>query len=203
MDPITITCPACGERVAAAEGLVCPRCGASVAAQTFEAQAAQLAAITARMRTAARPPRSGGGTVNGSGTTLLHYRPRGDGTWDALKWLTLAWLPLVPLRSLHIRPVRREQKIAGETYHYEVLEEGKPALGPVLQVYGMALAAWLPVLFAFLRMDTVNRLVGDKWGMLVTLAALVWAVFVMTRFVNADKAFKATAEAAPAAANAG
>jgi hypothetical protein len=202
MDPITITCPGCGERVVAVEGLVCPRCGASVAAQVFEAQAAQLAAITARAR-AIRPPKSGGGTVNGSGTTLLHYRPRGDGTWDALKWFTFAWLPIVPLRSLHIRPVRREQKIAGETYHYEVLEEGKPAPGPVLRVYGMALAAVVPALFAFLRMDTVNRLVGDKWGMLVTLATLVWGVFVMTRFVNADKAFKATAEAAPAAANAG
>jgi len=199
MSTVTITCPSCGERVVAAEGLVCPRCGASVAAQVFEAHAAELAAITARARANARP-RSGGTTVNGWGTTLLHYRPRGDGTWNAVKFFTVGYLPIVPLGSLRIRPVRLEQKIAGETYHYEVVEEGKPEMGAVLRVYAMAVAAVVPALFAFLRMDTVNQLVGDKWGMLVTLAALVWLGYVMTRFVNADKAFKATAE--PGAAGA-
>ena len=44
----------------------------------------------------------GGGTVNGWGTTLLHYRPRGDGTWDAVKFFTIVYLPIVPLRSLRI-----------------------------------------------------------------------------------------------------
>ncbi|HYH78606.1 MAG TPA: hypothetical protein VEX86_02390 [Longimicrobium sp.] len=193
----TVTCPSCAERVIAAPGLLCPRCGASVASEAFAAQAAELEATLARAR-AIRPPRSGGGTVNGWGTTLLHYRPRVDGTWDATKWFTIVFLPIVPLRGVHLRPVRQEQHIAGQTYHYEVLAEGKPEPREVLWAYGMALIGIIPALFAFMQMKLVTRTVGDGLGMLFTLSTLVWLGYVMTRFVNADKAFRATAE--PAAA---
>lgn len=189
MDTIEVVCPACRQRVTP-DGIVCPRCGASVAGEVFAARAEALRRLTER---AARPPRGGGSTVNGTGTTLLDYRPRGDGTWDAVKWVTFAWFPLVPLRAMHIRPLRREARIAGQEYHYELLGEGKPPPARVLWLYVLAIAGTVPMILAFLRMDDVNRLVGSGKGFFVTLASIVWFAFVMLRFVNADKAYKAAA----------
>lgn len=190
MSDVTITCPACGERVTTG-GTVCPRCGASIFNEVLEARTAAIRELAARM-----PPRSGGATVNGSGTTLLDYRPRGDGTWDAVKWLTFAWMPLVPLRALHIRPVRREARIMGQDYLYEVLGEGKPPLARVLLLYLLELSAIVPMIYAFSHMDEVNRAVGSSGrGFFVTLATIAWFVFVTMRFVNADKAYRAAVPA--------
>jgi hypothetical protein len=190
MSDVTITCPGCGERVST-DGTVCPRCGASVFSEVLEARTAAIRELAARV-----PPRSGGGTVNGSGTTLLDYRPRGDGTWDAVKWLTFAWMPLVPLRALHIRPVRREARIMGQDYVYEVLDEGKPPLARVLLLYLLELSAIVPLIYAFTHMDEVNRAVGSSGrGFFVTLATIAWFVFVTLRFVNADRAYKTAVSA--------
>lgn len=198
MDTIEVVCPACRQRVNAS-GIVCPRCGASVASEVFAARAEAIRQIAARAPKA--PPRSGGSTVNGWGTTLLDYRPRGDGTWDAIKFFTAAWLPIVPLRGLRIRPASLDVGIVTRTYNYEVIEEGAPPLGRVLWIYLLEVAGLVPLIYAFTHMDEVNRMVGSSGrGFFVTLAALVWFGFVMTRFVNADRAYKRAAGAdAPAA----
>jgi hypothetical protein len=192
MSSVTITCPACGEHVTT-DGTACPRCGASVLNEVFAAQTAAIRELTARVQ---QPPKSGGATVNGSGTTLLDYRPRGDGTWDAVKWFTFAWMPLVPLKALHIRPVRREARIMGQDYVYEVLDEGRPPLARVLLLYLLEITAIVPMVYAFTHMDEVNRAVGSSGrGFFVTLATIAWYVFVTMRFINADRAYKESVRA--------
>jgi len=198
MSSVTITCPACGERVTT-DGTACPRCGASVFNEVLEARTAAIREVTARVP---QRPRSGGTAVNGSGTTLLDYRPRGDGTWDAVKWFTFAWMPLVPLKALHIRPVRREARIMGQDYLYEVLDEGRPPLARVLLLYLLELIAVVPMIYAFTHMDEVNRAVGSSGrGFFVTLATIAWFVFVTMRYINADKAYKESVRADVAASS--
>jgi len=192
MSSVTITCPVCAERVTT-DGTVCTRCGASVFNEVLEARTAAIRELTTRVQ---QRPKGGGVTVNGSGTTLLDYRPRGDGTWDAVKWFTFAWMPLVPLKALHIRPVRREARTMGRDYVYEVLDEGRPPLARVLLLYLLELSAIAPMIYAFTHMDEVNRAVGSSGrGFFVTLATIAWYVFVTMRFINADKAYKASVRA--------
>ncbi|HEX9937392.1 MAG TPA: hypothetical protein VGB15_09720 [Longimicrobium sp.] len=188
-ETIIVTCPGCAQRVTPAQGLVCPSCGAVVAAEYFAAQAEKIAAITARART---PARRGPSTVNGWGTTLLDYRPRGDGTWDATRWFTIAHLPIVPLRHQRVRPVSREALIAGERYRYEMLEEGKPELKRVLWVYALAVAAVFPAAFFFFNLDLMRRVVGPGgFGLFVGACLIVWGGFLATRIHNGDRAYKA------------
>lgn len=187
-EAIIVTCPGCAQRVTPAQGLVCPGCGASVAAELFAAQAEKLAAITARFN---NRPRRGPTTVNGWGTTLLDYRPRGDGTWNATRWFTIAHLPIVPLRWQRVRPVKREALIAGERYQYEMLEEGKPDPKRVLWVYALAVAAVGPPLFFFLNLDLMRQVVGPGgFGLFVGACTIVWAGFLATRIHNGDRAYK-------------
>ena len=197
-----VACPACGENVAAQAPYTCPRCGASthdaVAAMQVERIRALAESVSRQARSIPPQVESAGASVNGSGTMLLDYRPNGDGTWSAVRWVTLAYLPLVPREELRIRPVSRQALIAGERYRFEVLGRSRPSPARVLKQYAVALAGVLPPVWAFAHMSTVNRLVGSGPGFFVTLTTLVWFAFVLMRFVNADRAFKSVPAAATA-----
>lgn len=195
-----VTCPGCAQRVIPAQGLVCPECGASVAEAVFSAHAEAMRAITARFN---NRPAPGPTSVNGWGSMLLDYRPRGDGTWDATKWFTIAGFPLVPLKRQRVRPIKSEAMISGERYRYERLEEGPPDLKRVLTVYAMALIGAFPAAFFFIKMDLMRRIVGPgMFGLFVGVVLLAWGGWMLMRIHNGDRAFK-QAEKEGAAATAG
>jgi hypothetical protein len=198
MSAVTLTCPSC-KQIVTTESAVCPRCGGSVAAELFAARAEALGALTRQMSERnARRPRSGGSTVNGWGTTLLDYQPRGDGTWNAVRWFTVAALPLVPLRGVHLRPIRREGHNMHERLLYDVIDETKPYAASVLRTYGWALAGLVPVLLFFFWGSMVKRLFGTgPLAFFVGLALIAWAIVVMVRIHNSHKAFR-TAGDSPA-----
>jgi len=199
MSAVTITCPACGRSSTLENSQVCPHCNANVGVQVVEAHLAALRQITARMN--APRPRSGGGTVNGWGTTLLGYQARGDGTWDATKWFTVAAIPLVPLRALHVRPVSREHNGARERLLYDVLDEGRPEPRRVLRTLATLVLAAGPGLTYFFWTGMREALFGKRaLAFFVGLGLLAWFGAVMLRIHNSDKAFKAaTPGTAPAA----
>lgn len=198
MSAVTLTCPHC-KQIVTTESTACPNCGGSVAAELFAARAEALSAITARMRQQT-PPRSGGTSVNGWGTSLLGYTPRGDGTWDAVKWFTIAGLPIVPLKGLHIRPIRREGHNMHERLLYDVIEESKPEAGRVLRMYGLGLAAVVPALTFFLWGSMVKRLFGTGGlAFFIGLGLIAWGIFMLMLIHNSHKAFRRETEA-PASA---
>ena len=118
-----VTCPGCAQRVIPAQGLVCPSCGASVAEAVFAGHAERMRAITAKINNIPAP---GPTSVNGWGTMLLDYRPRGDGTWDATRWFTIAGLPLIPLKRQRVRPIRSEAMISGSLPSTDFLPRQMP-----------------------------------------------------------------------------
>ena len=129
-------------------------------------------------------------SVNGTGFMLFDFRAREGGVYEATRWFTFFYFPLVPLSRLVVRPVDMTPDIMRRTYRYDILRKERLDPVSVLRTYGMALLAVVPLLFAFLNMDTVNRLVGSGPGFFVTLATIVWFVFMLTRFANADRIFK-------------
>ncbi|GAB5520141.1 MAG: hypothetical protein RhofKO_23920 [Rhodothermales bacterium] len=136
------------------------------------------------------PPASMGNAVNGTGTMLLDYRKRGEGTYAATKWWTFFYFPLVPRGQYIVRPIRQQTNPMQRSYRFQVLDKESLDWGSVLKTYAMAILAVVPPLFAFIKMDLVNDWVGEGPGFFVTLGGIVWFVLMMFRFMNADTVFE-------------
>src|SRR5919112_448703 len=109
---VTVNCPACQTVNPDVEvNAKCSNCGEPLAAAVFQHSIDALKKITDRMKEASAPSFN---TFNGFGTTLLDYRERGDGTWEAPGWVVAAMFPLAPLASYVTRP-RRQQNSYGRT----------------------------------------------------------------------------------------
>ena len=102
-----------------------------------------------------------GSSVNGTGTRIYGKRDfRTDGSFVTTKWVTFSWVPLVPLRSMRVKPLDPSGvdhlgasillafvgllalKSSGK---YAVLSETRPVLMQVLHVYAFVFAlvfAW-------------------------------------------------------------
>jgi len=188
MNELTVTCPSCSQSVTT-DGPNCPRCGANIVAQRIEAATAAMAALHQQFRE--RTAKPGGSSVNGWGTMLLGHYPRGDGTWDVTRWFTVAGLPIVPLRGLHIRPIRREGHNARERLLFDVLGEGRPSGRRVLRTYGWLAAGALPILVYSLWSSMRERLFGDgplAFSLALPLAA--WAMYALYRIHDSHNAFR-------------
>ena len=102
-----------------------------------------------------------GRSVNGTGTRVYGKRDFWtDGSFVTTKWITFLWVPLIPLRSLRVRPLDTSEVdhlgasillaflgfLALESSgKYEVQSDTRPVLMQVLQVYAFVLAlvfAW-------------------------------------------------------------
>lgn len=184
----TLLCPAC-QTANSTSSATCGVCGASLTEALIQQQVAKLKETAAQVADKHKPVPSLK-SFNGCGTTLLDYRPHGDGTYEATRWITLFYLPLIPLSAWIVQPIRREANMRRETYHYERLGEGKLKLSRVLVTYLLTLLAVGPMLFAFCRMDLVNRWVGSSRGFFVTLATLIWFGFLLYKISNSDHAFQ-------------
>ncbi len=129
------------------------------------------------------------GSVNGSGSMLLDVRLRDDGLYDAVRWWTFAYMPLVPRKLVVFRPVSFEPEIVRERYRMSVLRELSPPLSRVLFAYAVGWGTFVPMVLAFVRMDQVSASVGRKPGMAVTVGAVALCVWGMWRLANLRRTF--------------
>ncbi|HET7464616.1 MAG TPA: hypothetical protein VFJ82_25465, partial [Longimicrobium sp.] len=111
-------------------------------------------------------------------------------------------LPLVPLKGLRVRPIRREGHNQNMRLLYDVMEEGKPRADRVLRTYGWVLAAILPIVAYLAWGKALERAIGGPKAFGVGVALFVWLVVVLVRIHNGDKAFKAAGQAQQSAASA-
>src|ERR1044071_8223811 len=94
---VTVNCPACQTvNVDADVNTMCPTSGEPVGVAVFQHSVDEIKKLTERMKELSAPSFN---TFNGFGTTLLDYQERGDGTWEATRWVVGAMFPLVPLGS--------------------------------------------------------------------------------------------------------
>src|SRR5215207_8048786 len=137
----TVTCPACQTVNENAEpDSACRSCGQPLAAALLEQSIADLRAATEKLG-AMTAPRKSFYTFNGFGTTLLDYR-RGDGddgTYEATRWVTAMFVPLVPLGDYVVRPQEEERSYGRESYRFEIVSRKSLSWGRVARTYLLAL----------------------------------------------------------------
>ena len=195
---VTVNCPACGTLNPDADvNSKCSHCGQSVGVAVFQHSIDEIKRLTERMQETTAPSFN---TFNGFGTTLLDYRERADGSWEATRWVVAAMLPVAPLGAYVINPKRQQNSYGRMESYFEIL--GRVPLSParVLRVYALMLLGLAPVVLGFLNSSwidsTIKRALGPKWGGIVAALAMVatvaWGAYVIFyRIKNDSKAFKA------------
>jgi hypothetical protein len=107
----------------------------------------------------------------------------GDGTYEATRWITVAYLPLVPDATWVVRPQRISSQVGallGDVYEFERLATKPTPVARVLRMYalsaGLGLVAFGPiaaVCWAY------NRLTPDQ-SLVAMFAALAIPFGILT-----------------------
>jgi hypothetical protein len=194
---VTVNCPACKTVNPDADvNTRCSDCGEPVGAAVFQHTLDEIKKIAERAKGSNAPSFN---TFNGFGTTLLDYRERGDGTWEATRWVVAAMLPLVPLGAYVINPGRQQNSYGRMESHFEIL--GRTPLSParILRVYALVMLGLAPAVLGFMNSRLIDRAIkvalGPKFGGIVAALAMVasvaWGVYIIFfRIRNDSKAYK-------------
>jgi hypothetical protein len=186
---VTVNCPACRTVNHDADvNSKCSHCGEPIGVAVFEHSLEEIRKLTERMKEASAPSFN---TFNGFGTTLLDYREREDGSWEATRWVVAAMLPLVPLGSYRINPKRQQNSYGRMESYFEIL--GRTPLSParVLRVYALMLLGLAPIVLGFMNSSWVNRTLGGPLAALAMVTCVAWGVYIIFfRIKNDSKAYK-------------
>lgn len=187
--PVTVNCTACRTvNPDAGVNSLCSNCGEPLGVAVIQHSIDELNKLNERMREVNAPSFK---SFNGFGTTLLDYREREDGDWEASRWVIAAGLPLAPLAAYVIRPKRQETSYGRMEAYFSIL--GRVPLSParILRVYGLAALALAPFILGFMNSSWVNRTLGGPLAALAMLASVVWGVYVIFFLIKNDsKAYK-------------
>ena len=122
-------------------------------------------------------------SLNGFGLSLLFHRSVGDGLYEATQWLTLLFVPVVPLSTWVIQPgvVRRsEYTPMGTSASFRILGKRPFNLIRILRMYAITLLCVLfcfgPFAIVYLVVSKPARGAGDSWGFALFLVSLGWAL---------------------------
>lgn len=187
----TVACLEC-KSVNSADEANCAKCGASLFNAKLEQITAGLREVTSRMQHVEAAHRPGFNSINGFGTTLLDYRPRGDGTWEAVRWVIALSIPLVPLGGYVIQPNRQERLHGRETTSFTVLDRFRVDLQRVLRVYALVIIGLAPVLLGWMNAEWVeDTLGGGGRAFLAMIGCFVWAAYIiLVRIKNDGDAYR-------------
>lgn len=194
---VTVNCPACQTSNPDADvNALCSKCGEPLGVAVFERHLDEIKKLTERMQEASAPSFN---TFNGFGTTLLDYRERGDGSWEATRWVVAAMFPIVPLGAYVINPKRQQNSYGRMESYFEIL--GRTPISParVLRVYALLILGLAPVVLGFMNSSRIDRAIksalGPKYGGIVAALAMVasiaWGAYIIFhRIKNDSKAYK-------------
>lgn len=187
---VTVNCPACRTLNPDADvNSKCSGCGELLGVAVIQHSLDEIKQVTGRMKELNAPSFN---TFNGFGTTLLDYRERGDGTWEATRWAVAAMFPIVPLGSYVINPKRQQNSYGRMESYFDIL--GRTPLSParVLRVYALLLLGLAPVVLGFMNSSWVNRTLGGPLAALAMFASVAWGAYIIFfRIKNDSKAYKA------------
>jgi hypothetical protein len=190
---VTVNCPACQTVNRDADvNSKCSACGEPVGAAVFQQTLDELKRVTAkateRMAELNAPSFK---TFNGFGTTLLDYRQRDDGAWEATRWVVAMMLPLVPLASYVIRPRRQQNSYGRMESYFDILGRAPLSAAKILRPYALVVVGLAPIILGFTYSKSNSTLRGP-WGALAMLVSAVWAGYIIFfKIKNDSKAYKA------------
>ena len=167
----------------------CRECGEPLAPALLQKSLDELKGLTAKLQDARTPSFY---SFNGFGTMLLDYRALPDGNYEAVRWVTALWLPLVPLAAYRIRPLEQERTYGRETSKFRVLEKTSLSASRIVRTYALAAAALLPPVLGVVYADEINRAVRGLWALGLMVLMAVWAgSIIFFKIPNQGKAYKA------------
>lgn len=186
---VTVACPACKTANPGAEvNSKCSACGEPLAAAVIQQSIDELKKLTERMQEMSAPSFK---TFNGFGTTLLDYRRRDDGAWEATRWVVAMMLPLVPLASYVIRPRRQQNSYGRMESYFDILGRAPLTAARILRVYALVVVGLAPIVLGFMNSSWINRTLGGPLAFFAMLASIVWAVYIIFfKIKNDSKAYK-------------
>src|SRR5882672_2987958 len=117
----TITCSSCNTQNSTADD-ACKQCGESLVTAKFQHSIDEINKATAKMRDLTTPRKSFY-SFNGCGTMLLDYRALADGTFEAVRWVTIIGLPIIPLAAYVIEPESQEHSYGRETSKFSIVSQ--------------------------------------------------------------------------------
>jgi hypothetical protein len=185
----TVICSAC--KTVNAEATVnsaCSQCGESLAPALIEQSVNELKRLTAKLEEANAPSFK---SFNGFGTTLLDYRARPDGTYEATRWAIALFLPLFPLANYVIQPTGQERSYGHETSKFRIMEQTPLTATRILRTYALAVIGLFPIIAGSLNSGAVNRTLGGlaAGGAMILCAA--WAIYIIFfKLKNEGAAYK-------------
>ena len=186
----TVACPAC-KAVNSADEEACGKCGASLAAAKLEQSIAELRALNERTRHLHEQPKSSFNSINGFGTTLLDYRPRGDGTWEAVRWVIAMAIPLVPLGAYVILPEKQEHTYGRQTSTFSVVDRAPLTAQRIVRTYLLVIVGLAPLVLGWMNSRWVNHTLGGGKAFFAMLATFVWAAYIiLVKIKNDGPAYK-------------
>src|ERR1700755_2900686 len=136
---VTVDCPACQTVNADADvNSKCSACGEPLGAAIFQQTLDELKRVTARAtERMAELNAPSFKTFNGFGTTLLDYRRRDDGSWEATRWVVAAMLPIVPLAPYRILQKRQQNSDGRMESYFDILGREPLSIARTLRVYAL------------------------------------------------------------------
>jgi hypothetical protein len=200
-----LKCPSCGRD--AGSGPNCAQCGAQLpnnsagtadADQQFAKMIADLKEATENVQEALTPVRTT--SFNGCGVMLLDYRPVEDGNYEATRWITIAGMPIFPLGVWKIQPRKYTHQFHGEKQFFSLLGKSRITVDRFFRPYLILAGGALPLYLAYLFLPLpkivyfLSHLIGTWFAVGLTIVLIIlllwWIGYVMTRFHNADRAYK-------------
>jgi hypothetical protein len=186
---VTVACPACKTVNPDAEiTSKCSACDEPLAAPVLQHSIDELKKLTERMQELNAPSFK---TFNGFGTTLLDYRQRDDGAWEATRWAVAAMVPLVPLASYVIRPKRQQNSYGRMESYFDILGRAPLSAAKILRPYALVVVGLAPIVLGFMNSSWVNHTLGGPLAALAMFASIVWAAYIIFfKIKNDSKAYK-------------
>ena len=115
-------------------------------------------------------------SVNGTGIRLLDYRQVSADTYEATRWLTVLFVPVLPIGTLLIRPGMAEGVGTMMRYTFQLLGKRPMNWRRVLRMYAIDVIAALPV-----ALCAVFETPGENTDLWVALFgfSVIWGIAVL------------------------
>jgi hypothetical protein len=112
-------------------------------------------------------------SVNGTGIRLLDYLRASADTYEATRWVTFFFIPLIPIGTWLIRPGTAEGMGTGTQYNFQILDKRPLRWNRVGRLWLINLAAALPV-----TLCALFETPGENTNMWLTLFifSVIWGI---------------------------
>lgn len=188
----TVACPACKTvNAGATVNSLCSSCGEPLVAALLEPRLEEMRKLTAGFHERHAPSYN---SFNGFGTTLLDYRARPDGTYEATRWVIALFLPIFPLATYVIQPTAQERSYGRETSKFRVMGEAPLTAARIARTYLLAVAGLLPIISGCAYSNVVNRTLGVVPAFFAMILCFAWAIYIIFfKLKNEGAAYKSVA----------